>query len=170
MATVHVLMADYASVDTSGKLNVLGASISVVGLTSNLPVPLTAPVFLVVHVSVPPEGHGQECVVNVGLRDESDAVVTIGGDQERPVVEHTQTVRFPEPMLPPNLILPEGSADLHDRIRGHLQMVLGWPIGLPLVIGRAYQWRIMIDGQTREDWTEQFVVAEQVGPLAVAAV
>lgn len=159
MAAAQVLMADYASVDRLGKLHVVGADINVVGVMPGAP--LTSSFYVVVLVAVPPEGHGEKFAFDLSLADESGATVVGPGEAGQPVVQFSQTVEFPKPTLPEGFKFSDEDR-INDLLKGRLQLVAGFPVGLPLQIGRGYQWRIAIDGVARDDWVHRFIVAEQV--------
>jgi hypothetical protein len=168
VATVHMLMADYAQAE-GGKLNVIGGGITVAGRSPNIAV--TAPFSLVVSVEVPPDHYDSEAAVEIILEDPAGDVVTVPGaatDDERwPVVRVSQTARFTGPIVPPYLRFPEQFQQGY--LPSRVYMVIGFPTGLPLPSGAAYLWRVAVDGQTRDAWTERFVVAEQVQAAASAA-
>jgi len=50
-----------------------------------------------------------------------------------------------------------------DVVRPRIQLLLQFPSGLPLQVGEEYVWRVTIDGETRDEWTESLYV---FGPKA----
>jgi hypothetical protein len=62
-----------------------------------------------------------------------------------------QDVSFQEPNLPV-------SDSIKTFLPARAQLAIGFPIGLPLEPKRGYRWRVVIDGDTRDDWTESFIV------------
>jgi hypothetical protein len=151
-AAVHILMADYAAVDSTGKLNVIGGGVTVVG--SPPAGPGRIPLSLIVWVVVPPQHYGANSTVEVTLEDDSGEIVTwpSGSSGEPELARIVQQVRFPEPNL------PRGSDAVRGFLPARLQFVVGFPGGLALAKDRGYRWRVTVDDQSREDWTEHFVV------------
>jgi len=160
VATVHVLMADYASIDQSGKLNVIGGGISIVAAPTGAA--LTSSFYLMVFISVPADARSQKFVVGVSLTDGSGAIVTAPGEAKHPLVDVSQPVEFARPEIPAHYLFPDVGR-LNELLKGRLQLVTGFPVGLPLASGRGYEWRIALDGVTRDEWVHRFVVAEQGG-------
>lgn len=148
-ATVRLLIADYASVDAAGKLNVIGGGIAALGFLPN--VGQTSPFALVVWITVPPEHYNADCAVEIVLEDSAGNPVSLPGPVgEAQVVRVGQAVRFEEPKLLPGV--PRYT------LRSRTQWVLAFSTGLPLPVGQRYVWRAKIDHQTRDDWTEEFVL------------
>jgi hypothetical protein len=148
-------MADYAAVDQAGKLNVIGGGISVLTRVPNAE--QTAPVALVVSLAAPPDRYGDECMVEITLEDASGDIVTLPGavpGVPQPL-RINQSAKFTEPTAQHPLITPKG------YLWAGVQLVVQFPVGLPLRGIGGYQWRVKIDDQARDDWTEKFVVTEQ---------
>jgi hypothetical protein len=156
-ATVRLLVADYASADVGGKLNVIGGGIAVLGHVPTAG--QTAPFALVVWITVPPRHYNAECAVEIVLEDASGNPISLPGPTgQAQVMRVGQAVRFEEPKLLPGVA--------RHVLRSRTQYVLAFPTGLPLPVGQQYVWRVKIDHQTRDDWTEQFVVPGPVpGPV-----
>jgi hypothetical protein len=163
-----MLVADYAQAE-AGKLNIVGGGVTVVGRAPNIG--LTAPFSLVVSLEVPPDQYGAECAVEIILEDASGDVVTVPGaapgDERQPVVRVSQTARFDGPKPTPHLKFPEQYQQ--GFLPSRVYVVIGFSSGLPLASGEAYLWRVTVDGQTRDEWTARFVVAEQVAAAPSAA-
>ncbi len=156
-----MMMADYAQAE-AGKLNIIGATVTVIGRAPDVGV--TVPFSLVVLLEVPPDHYGEECAFKITLEDASGALVTVPGttpgDEPQPVVQINQTARFAEPTPSPHLRFPEQYRQGYLPARVYL--VIGFPNGLPLASGEGYRWRVTLDNQARDEWTAGFVVAEQV--------
>lgn len=159
VANVQVMMADYAAVDQTGKLNIIGGTVAVV---SQLPGnDVLASFALVVSVTVPPSHYGSTCRIDVVLEDASGEPVYVPGlVAEAPPQPMTfqQTATFDRPRLPPAI------TGLRDYIPSRVHTVVIFPPGLPLPKDRGYQWRVIIDDETRDDWRLQFVVSAQPPP------
>lgn len=154
-ATVRLLIADYASVDVAGKLNVIGGGLTVIGQADRVgpggPTGFTAPFGLVVSVGVGPTLYRSECALEVALEDSKGEVVELPGPAGQPQkMRIAQNVVFEEPNLPAGV--PRSS------LRARSLLVLMFNGGLPLAIGQRYVWRVRIDHDTRDDWTEEFSV------------
>jgi hypothetical protein len=53
-----------------------------------------------------------------------------------------------------------------DAIRPRAQFVMYFANGLPLPPGRKYTWRVRVDHETRDEWTETFLIpALDAGPV-----
>ena len=155
VATVRLLVADYAVVDVVGKMTVAGGLVTVLAANPAFP-GMTAPFWLAVWISVPPTHYDAQCVVEMLLEDSSGAPVGFANPQgERDEVRIVQDVTFPKPNLPEQFSEAEG--DLPARA----QSVIAFSFGLPLPAGKRYAWRVQVDGESRDDWLEEFVVISQ---------
>jgi hypothetical protein len=157
-AAVQVLVADYAAVDSAGKINIIGGGLNSIGYVPNMG--QTAPFAVVVRISVPPKHYNAECSVEILLEDSAGNAVQLPGPTgEAQVVRVGQAVRFEEPILP-------GISVPRHVLRSRQQWVLAFNTGLPLTLGQRYVWRVKIDTETREDWTEEvFVPGQAAGPI-----
>jgi hypothetical protein len=61
-----------------------------------------------------------------------------------------QAVSLEEPKLVPGVPRRE--------LRARTQWVISFATGLPIPLGQRYIWRVKIDTETRDDWTEEFFV------------
>lgn len=156
-ARVTIILADYLGIDAGGKLNALGAGFSLTGLQPN---GMTAPQHIGVLVDLPARYAGQDCTVSVELRDVALAsAVKLPGPSGESEAMRLQQIMKVDPMQLPGVYLP---SDLPTR----LQMVVAFQNGLPLALGRSYQWRVEIDGRHRKGWVTQFhVVGPPPGPV-----
>jgi hypothetical protein len=160
-ANVNIVLADYVSGDPSTrKLNIIGAGLTVIGLVPptvpGLPGVMTAPFGVAVTVSVPPELYGSGASLEVLLEDAQGALVTLpqnDGEVAQPL-RLGQALTFEEPLFP-GWNVPRGT------MQARAQWALMFGSGLPLAAGQQYRWRVRIDGETREHWTEPFFVPVQ---------
>lgn len=157
VARVRILMADYVSVDQAGKLNIVGGGVS--GVLRLLGSP-QAPIWFLVSVSVPPDLYGAECDVLISLEDRHGQPVADSADAdegERPF-QIRRPARFPEPLASAPWDLPK------DYLWSSAHLIGLFPAGPPVKNDGAYVWRVTVNGETREDWTERFVVVSQPAP------
>lgn len=147
VASVRILLADYAASDAASKLNVIGGGVTVLGFVPAMN--QTAPFTVVVTVSVPPSHYNHECALELVLEDALGNPVSLPGPTgEAQIMRVGQLIKFEEPKTQTGI--PRGS------LRSRHQWVLGFSIGLPLALGQRYIWRVKIDHETRDDWTEEF--------------
>ncbi len=159
VAIVQTIMADYAAVDQAGKLNIIGGTVAVVSqLPSN---DALASFALIVSVTVPPTHYGSTCRIDVVLEDASGEPVyvsgLVAGAPPQPIT-FQQSATFDRPRLSPDL------TGLGDYLPSRVHTVVTFPPGLPLPKDRGYQWRVIIDDETRDDWRLPFVVSAQPPP------
>lgn len=149
-ATVRLLIADYVAADAAGKLNVVGGGLGVLGL--NQETGFTAPFGVVVIIAVPPNLDGAETSVEVILEDSTGAPVGLPGPAGEPqIMRVAQNVTFEEKNL--------SAVGVPRRaLRPRYQWILMFGAGLPLSINQRYLWRVKLDHETRDEWTEEFVV------------
>jgi hypothetical protein len=148
-ATVRLLIADYAAVDAGGKLNIIGGGIAVIGHVQ--PTGATPPFALVVSITVPPKHYNADCSVEIILEDSGGTPVSVPGPTgQSQVMRIGQATRFEEPKLLPGIP--------RNELRARAQFVLAFATGLPIQIGQRYRWRVKIDHDTRDEWTEEFFV------------
>lgn len=160
-----MIIADYVASDSSGKVNMIGGGLGILGagivkvIDADRRTPIAGtPHGLFVSVGVGPEMHGTQAVVEMTLEYLDSTVVQLpppahpDGDLQE--VRITQTATFSEPDLPEEFEVP--AKDMLARN----QWVLMFPAGLTLEPGLMYQWRVTVDGVKRNDWTERFYVAD----------
>jgi hypothetical protein len=156
-AIVRLLIADYASADASQKLNIIGGGVGALGHIQATG--QSSPFALVIWIFVPPRHYNAECAVEIVLEDSGGQLVSLPGPAGQPqVMRIGQVVRFDEPKPLPGI--------QRHTLRSRTQWVLGFPTGLPLPVGQRYVWRVRIDHQTHDDWTEEFVLpGPESGPV-----
>lgn len=159
------MLADYVASDAVGKLNLIGGGLSVIAPTTEqapgVALGNTLPFGVIASVAVGPRFHGTECAVELGLEDDRGKQVQLPsqGDSGLQAVRIGQTVRFAKPNFPDGMGVPAS------RLRARTQWVLMFPGGLPLSPDALYRWRVRIDQQSRDDWTEEFYVPSPPAPL-----
>jgi hypothetical protein len=148
-ARVTVLIADYVAVDAAGKLTTVGAGFTLSGVQ---PDGTTAPQHVAVLVDVPGPQVGEDFALGVALRDDESGEVVLmpRPDGQAQPLQVAQVVRA-QPYSAPGLHVPSG-------VPGRVQLVLGFPTGLPLEAGRTYRWVVELDGATKPEWSAWFHV------------
>lgn len=161
-AAVRLILADYAAVDPAGKLNIVGGGLTGVGINVGTP-GLTLPFALVVIIAVPPQLYNEQCAVEIVLEDSAGNLAVLPapapGMAPQPM-RVGQVITFEEPRFPPGVNTPRGF------LTSRAQWVVAFNPGLPLLAGQNYVWRVRIDDETQEVWTERFVVFDRPqGPV-----
>lgn len=148
-AHVVVFLADYVGIDTSSKINALGAGFTLSGWQNGV----AAPQHVAVMVDVPGKYVGQEFALTLELRDETaDRAVQVPGQSgQLEALRMQQVARVEPPVAAPGIYLPQA-------MFSRTQVVLGFPTGISLAPSNFYAWRVEIDGQTRKDWRAPFYV------------
>lgn len=158
-AHVTLLMADYASGDSQGKLNIIGGGVTVLGLEETAGA-TTAPHAVVAIVSFGAEFVGESPAVELALEDEQGALVELPGPAGVPQFLRVGQAEQLKPLVITGRRVP------NNAIRPSVQFVMHFATGLPLVAGRQYLWRIKVDHETRDEWTLAFYVpALATGPV-----
>lgn len=147
-AIVTILLADYAAVDTAGKLNVIGGGVTIIGLSNT---GATSPFSLVVTITVPPPLYNAECAIEVQLEDPAGEIVSLPGSATPQLMRIGQSITFDEPNH-------KGVPVPRRTLRSRQQFVVNFAAGLPLTLGQKYTWRVKIDSASRDSWTEEFFV------------
>ena len=155
---VTVLLADYASADAAGKINMIGAGYVLAGWDSGTN--STAPMHVAVIMDVAGRHAGEQFTFELELRDTSlSEVVSLPGPTGQSQALRVSQLALAERPMVPGLHLPQ---DVPCRV----QLTLGFPNGLPLVPGHHYSWQLKIDGQRRPNWSADFFVPDvPKGPI-----
>ena len=156
-ARVTLLLADYVAVDAAGKLTAVGAAFTFTGIQ---PDGTTPPLHVAVLVDVPAQHVGQDFALGIGLVDDATGqpVLVPGASGGPEALRVAQVVQAQAPTVPGMLVPPSAP--------GRVQIVLGFPQGLPLETGRSYRWQVELDGQTRPEWSAWFHVPSPApGPV-----
>ncbi len=148
-ASVRILIADFVNTDAAGKLNIVGGGISMVGFDANLKA--TIPHAVVARIAFPPKYVGDSPAVELALERDDGSLVAL-----------------PNPMGPQFLRVGSADALKPAVVQGvDVPPHAVWPSvhfamffsgGLPLDPGKVYTWRVKVDHDTREGWTENFFV------------
>lgn len=156
-AHVTVLIADYIAVDAAGKLTAVGAAFTLSGLQ---PDGHTPPQHVAVLVDVPGRLVGHDFAFGLSLRDaDSGQAVLVHGPSGEPEPLQIAQVMRAQAVNAPGLQVPAS-------LPGRVQVVLGFPAGLPLEVGHTYRWSVELDGTTRPEWSTVFhVPAPATGPV-----
>lgn len=146
---VTILLADYVIIDSSNKINAIGAGFQTTALVGDT----TAPMFLGVFFEFPRELSGQEVVVGWRLIDHEsgDVVTTPDGSETGSLVEWSQRLTLTAPTLPDGRPMP---ATMGCRV----QTAVGMPNGLPLRSDTVYEWQATVDGEHKREWTARMWV------------
>lgn len=148
-AKLTLLMADYAAAEqATGKLNVIGGSIRILGFTEQ---GTTSRFTVVGLVDVPSRLCPAEAAVEIVLLDGSGDPVDMPGMAGKKI-RFAQVAKFEKPSAQRLPMLPAAITAMH-------QMVLELPTGLPLRVGTAYRWSLRIDGDVDHERTLDFFVA-----------
>lgn len=148
-AIVRVLLADFANADPAGKLNIIGGGISVMSFDANTGA--TVPHAVVAKVSFPPQFVGESPAVELALEKDDGSLVAMPGPAG-PQFLRVGAAHALQPAVMPNAEVPPNT------VRPSNQFVMYFASGLPLAPNRRYIWRVKIDHDTREEWTETFYV------------
>lgn len=146
---VVVLLADFAGADAAGKLNIIGGGFQFTGLTE---AGQTAPQHIVAIIDVPSKYLGEEFSVGLELNDEEAGrvvqVQSVTGNQEALRIQQVAKVNPPQTQ---GVYLPQ-------TVPSRVQLVMGFPNGLPLRAGGHYAWQLEIEGKKKPEWTAHFHV------------
>lgn len=161
-AHVRITIADYAVVDQQGKATIVGAGVTILGV--NIQTGMTAPFAVFASVTFAPQLVGDNPAVELSLETtDNQQLVQMPAPLDpsaQPQYVRVATSEKLPPTLLPGLSIPA------DTIRPKAQILLHFQNGLPLAPGRAYTWRVKVDGETRPEWTETlYVPTASPGPV-----
>jgi hypothetical protein len=158
-AQVQFILADYASIDASGKLNIIGGGIIFIG--SGGPGQPSARFTTVVIVRVPAEYANQTYAFSLELKN-----LTTGGPVMIPAgAGQLQPVRAQQAITVPPVQVPAGKVVPEDALQGHTT-VLEFDNGLLLTAGHSFEWQVQINGHADPGWTHRFhVLGDAPGPV-----
>ncbi|MBV9312615.1 MAG: hypothetical protein JO100_02510 [Pseudonocardia sp.] len=165
-AVVRIFVAQYIAADAASKLNMIGGGLLLIGLQPpnfGAGEGNTVPFGIGFSVSVGRELYGEECSIEVVLEDLQGHPVQVPtpDGKGRQALRVAQNHTFEEPTFPPGTGVPRGV------LLSRVQWVLMFPGGLALPTGAAYQWRVKIDHESRDEWTERFYVPAARGPVVI---
>lgn len=156
-ADLAIWLADFATLDPQGKLNLLGGGVSILGFDPMQGV--TARFTVVGRVRIPVKYTPTDVPVELSLLDEVGEVVSIGVPTPQPLrIAQVAKIEKPNvvgmPSLPPEL--PAQHIVILDIA------------GLPLQPGRTYAWSLRVDGDEENAKRQAFMVAGLSAPPIVA--
>jgi hypothetical protein len=162
-ARVTIIVADYATVnETNNKFTIVGSGISLVGFDPKATT-RTAPLSVVAIASFDPKFLGENPIVELTLETTDGTVVELppGTDtpDEPPFPVHIKAGG--EPLVS---TLLSGYRVPADAIRPKVQMMMQFSSGLPLSFEHRYLWRVTVDGEKRDEWTESLFVLDLSKP------
>jgi hypothetical protein len=131
-----IILCDFVNADASGKLNIVGGGIRLMGLDPNSG--LTPPFGLaaVLESSIPLD---DPPAVELVLTTATGQVMTLPGPNgKNQALRIAQNLEFVQPAVP-GVKIPRGA------LPSTAQIAANFPTGLPLKAGFSYQWRIQVD-------------------------
>lgn len=152
-ARVAILVADYLTQGLGGKLTIVGAGITIVNCDPNTG--QSAPLSVVATVTFDPKFVGAAPEVQFTLETEDGVVFEVPRPGADPL-----PLRLAADNNPLGLTTLDGFHIPPDAVRPKLQMLMQFQTGLPLQPGQRYVWRITVDGETRDEWTEPLYVVK----------
>jgi hypothetical protein len=152
-AHVRIILADYVAEAQQGKLTIVGAGVSIVGV--NVQTGLTAPLAVVATATFDPQFLGDHPAMELSLETDGQLVQLPGATDEIGGEPQYLRVAASEQLKP--TVLP-GATIPTEAIRPKAQMMMHFQSGLPLAPGHLYTWRVKIDYVTRDEWTESMYV------------
>lgn len=147
---VTLLLADAAQA-VNGKLYILGGGWSVTG-------PGPVPFAIAVKIEVPWDRSNETHTLHLELLDDDGEPVALPRQQDRqpqPVAFDTSFEVGRPPGLTPGTPL--------DTV-----LAMGFPSGLPLEPGSRFEWRLFINGETRDEWRVGFTTRPAPPPRAAS--
>lgn len=150
-AVVNLIVADFANDDGSGKINVLGKGVAILGFDARAGV--TSRFTVAVDVWLPTRFAPAEFPVELALLEASGDLVAMpgpGGAQNLRIAQVVNIQRSP--------MTPAASAE-HIGSGSRINFNLDFSNGLPLVPNGRYIWRVQLDGDETRSWTYPLAVA-----------
>lgn len=156
-ARVTIIVADYVAVAESHKFTIVGSGITLAGLDPQSG--RTAPISAIAIATFDPKFLGESPVVEFSFETDDGELVEIPPPLDQPD-GNPQPLRITpgENPLVPTVV--EGVVVPAHAVRPKVQMMMQFQSGMPLVADRRYLWRITIDGETRDEWTETLYVMD----------
>ncbi|MFL0287195.1 hypothetical protein ACJH6H_18220 [Mycobacterium sp. SMC-21] len=157
-ARVRIMLADYGTLDSSGKFTLVGAGITIAGTARP---GVAAPFAVVATADFDSKFVGRRPLVELSLEDANGDLVAIPGIEGQLGQSQYLRMRHEDQLEHPKVdwgYVPDGA------VRPRATIMLMFNAGLPLAPGQRFTWRIRIDGMTRDDWTEDiYVPASKIG-------
>lgn len=160
-ARVTMIVADYAAVNegNNSKFTVVGSGISLVGFNSQAS-SRTPPLSIVAVVTFDSKFIGESPIVELTLETADGVIVEVPPGTDAPAGAIPQPLHIqtgPGPLVP--TVIPGFQVPV-DAVRPKVQMMMQFPSGLPLSVDQKYLWRVTVDGETRDEWTEGLYVLD----------
>ena len=133
--TAHLQMADFANIDSGGKLNVVGGGVRFLGLDDESKTTSAFTVILTVESPLSGDSPALELLLTTATGQLYKIPSNDGGSQ---AVRISQNIDFTEPNIPGTKV-PKGA------VPSTVQFVLNFSNGLPLRPGYSYQFRAQLD-------------------------
>lgn len=158
-ARVTIIVADYAAIDEGNKkFTVVGSGITVVGFNPNVTT-RTAPLSVLAIATFDPKFVDESVVMELTLETVDGVIVEVQPGADAPPGAAPEPLRIggPAPLVPTVLT---GFQIPVDAVRPKVQMMMQLAGGVPLSLDQKYLWRVTIDGETRDEWTEGMYVVD----------
>lgn len=133
--TAQLQMADFANIDSAGKLNVVGGGVRILGLDEGSGTTSAFTVILTVESPLSGDSPALELLLTTAT---GQLYKIPSGDGSSQAVRISQNIDFAEPGIP-GIKIPKGA------IPSTAQIVLNFSNGLPLRTGYSYQFRAQLD-------------------------
>jgi hypothetical protein len=152
-AHVRLLLADYGVVDSQGKITIVGGGITIAGIPPNTNA--TAPFAVLGVIDFDQKYVGQRVAMELALEQDNGDLVPMPGAPDS--ADHAQYVRIAanEELKSPTVTWGRVP---YRAVRPRHTLMLMFQNGLPLRQGHTYTWRLKIDDETRDEWTEEMYV------------
>jgi hypothetical protein len=161
-ARVSITVADYIAPGQASKLTIVGAGITILGCDQTTG--RTAPISVIATVTFDPKFVGESPHIELSLETADGAVVEISttadASSDHPKTEPLR-VGGPHALLPTVL---KGVDIPADAVRPKAHLLMQFQSGLTLEPGQRYLWRITIDDETRDEWTDAMYVPKMSAP------
>lgn len=153
--SASVILADYVSIDTAGKANVIGGGISFLGYDPQQN--LTSPFALYVEVSTPlPANHETQAILEITLTLSDGQMVNLPGPDGSPSpLRLSQIIEF-------KLNQPHGTDRPPADFPSSISTAVHFGNGLPLTPGTHYNWQIKVDSEKKAETS--FMVPKPSAP------
>ena len=142
-------------------MTIVGGGVTILGV--NVESGMTAPFSVLVWVTFAPNFVGDNPAVELSLETDENQLVQLPGFLDSAGQPQYLRVATSDTLLPtvmPGAVIPDGV------VRPKAQMLMQFQNGLPLTPGHMYRWRVKVDGDTHNDWTEtMFIPTAAAGPV-----
>ncbi|HEY9310225.1 MAG TPA: hypothetical protein VIP82_20675 [Microbacterium sp.] len=156
-ASLSLILADFAMMDATGKLSVVGGGVAMLGFQPEQG--LTTRISLVAIVDVPSAYLPAECAIEVMLEQHGE-LVQLPGPAGPQALRIGQATTIEKPQLP-------GPVSVRDQLSSRHIVVLDFGTGLPLAPGGVYNWVLQIDGDEANRLRYPFAVAAGAIPPVI---